>query len=740
MAPLQVVDGASHFRAFCDFCVTYSCRCALFLEVHHKAAGGLAAGEIEVCAAGAQCLSVSDSAVRLGIAQLIVARQQQHFAAVGIGDLQRSVGALERARAIREVHIAVGVVDGDAGEHRVHEIIVARIGIISSILAPLHDIRLTSLDGRQGIAEVQRQRAVVVEVRCRQQFLHCSVFQRCAREVADSERQHQRVPVAVLVEGAAGESHVGHVAVGITDGRAVVGVVGQADADGRAVEVAVEPDAVLVCLHHAVVVVRVGGGDVEDGGLGALVGGQVIYSDVVAVGDGGLVGGVHAGEGVGKHSGAHAGGNHERVLDDGAVIYGPADEAAAVVGAGSGGKGAVEHAAFDVDVVLAAAQRADESAVGAVAADAAVDADGAAAVIEFQRAERLAHDAGGLLRAGVDGAVDVQVRDDGVLDVAERGAVFPGERLCVGALREGQRMAVAVEDALERFVIADARHFGDADAGGQLHDLAAEASAAVDAAGEDVPFVGGADDVGVVVSACAVEEPRPRGADGDVGVGHGEGGAADGAGRGGVAAEGVARLAAVSQGEADALAAAGVVGAAVADAVGVGRDAVRAVGGGGLAETAEGHVVAGCDGAGLRALVGGQVVGGHEVTVFDGERAVVAHLGEGVAEYARAHAGGLQQRVADDDGAALTGIAHKAAAVGGSIFVFDRGGNGAVEHAAVDGDRVRIFGLCASRDCGQGADQSAITLTIPAVHVHRAAAVDEVQRAFGQGNDAARSP
>ena len=227
------------------------------------------------------------------------------------------------------------------------------------------------------------------------------------------------------------------------------------------------------------------------------------------------------------------------------------------------------------------------------------------------------------------------------------------------------------------------------------------------------------------------------GADGDVGVGHGEGGAADGAGRGGVATEGVARLAAVSQGEADALAAAGVVGAAVADAVGVGRDAVRAVGRGGLAKTAEGHVRAGADGAGLRALVGGQVVGGHEVTVFDGERAVVAHLGKGVAEYACAHAGGLQQRVADDDGAALTSIAHEAAAVVGSIFVFDRGGNGAVEHAALDGDRVRVRGLYVSRVCDHGADQSAISLTCPAVQVHRAAAVDEVQRAFRIVNDAA---
>ena len=697
-----------------------------------EAAGqeGAVAANLEVGALGA------DAGTGSGIVEGVAAAHEQDALVLGVEGraLVRAHEADALVTRCAVVVAAVGCVDGHAIKDKVG------LGQVFAAL-PLNNIRCAG----------HERRNVFVEVEVKRRAADAGRFEGAgggagegAAVDGDAEGQAQGIPCTILVERATCECHVGHVTVGVADGRAVVLSICQADSLGRHIvasvveqAVGIERDAACgVCLARCAEVNRCAGEAVSQ----ALVGGHVVCSDIIAVGDGRLVTIMPAGEGVVEHAFVHAAGLHQGVLDGGSVPYRPSDEAAAVGSAIGGGEGAVEQAAVDDDDVTSTAQRADQSAVGAVAVDAAVDADGAAAVIEVQRAERLAHDAGGLLLAGVDGAVDVQVPDDGVLDVAERGAVFLGERLCVGALREGQRMAVAVEDALECFVIADARHLGDADAAGQLHDLAAEASAAVDAAGEDVPVVGGADDVGVVVSACAVEEPRPRGADGDVGVGHGEGGAADGAGRGGVAAEGVARLAAVSQGEADALAAASVVGAAVADAVSVGRDAVSAVGGGGLAETAEGHVRAGADGAGLRALVGGQVVGGHEVTVFNGERAVVAHLGEGVAEYARAHAAGLQQRVADDDVAALTGIAHEAAAVGGSIFVFDRGGNGAVEHAALDGDRVRVCGLCASRVCGQGADQSAISLTIPAVHVHRAAAVDEVQRAFGQGNDAARSP
>ena len=47
------------------------------------------------------------------------------------------------------------------------------------------------------------------------------------------EWQAQCVPCAVLVERAVSERHVGEVAVGTADGRAIVGVVSQTDGGGR---------------------------------------------------------------------------------------------------------------------------------------------------------------------------------------------------------------------------------------------------------------------------------------------------------------------------------------------------------------------------------------------------------------------------------------------------------------------------------------------------------------------------
>ena len=131
---------------------------------------------------------------------------------------------------------------------------------------------------------------------------------------------------------------------------------------------------------------------------------------------------------------------------------------------------------------------------------------------------RLAHETGSLLRAGVDGAGDVQVLNRGVLDVAERGAVFLGEWLCGRAFGEGQRLAVAVEGALERVGIACARHRRDADVVAQLHEVAAEGVAAVDVVGELVPVVRAADDEGSVLDAFALRGPSRR---------HGVGRAAD---------------------------------------------------------------------------------------------------------------------------------------------------------------------------------------------------------------------
>ena len=123
---------------------------------------------------------------------------------------------------------------------------------------------------------------------------------------------------------------------------------------------------------------------------------------------------------------------------------------------------------------------------------------------------RLAHETGSLLRAGIDGASDVQVLNHGVLDVAERGAVFLGEWLCGRAFGEGQRLAVAVEGALERVGIACAHHRRHADVVAQLHEVAAEGVAAVDVGGELVPVVGAADDEGSALGAQALRRPSRR--------------------------------------------------------------------------------------------------------------------------------------------------------------------------------------------------------------------------------------
>ena len=155
-------------------------------------------------------------------------------------------------------------------------------------------------------------------------------------------------------------------------------------------------------------------------GLLALVGRQVGGGEKEAVGDGRLVGGVPAGEGVVKHACVHAAWLHQRVGDDRSVIYRPADESAAVGSVGCLGKGAVEQAAVNGNAVAASAQRADQSAVGAVAADATVNGNRAAAIGDIQISMRLAHYAAGKLSAGVNGTIHMQILDGGILDVTER--------------------------------------------------------------------------------------------------------------------------------------------------------------------------------------------------------------------------------------------------------------------------------------------------------------------------------
>ena len=203
-----------------------------------------------------------------------------------------------------------------------------------------------------------------------------------------------------------------------------------------------------------------------------------------------------AGEGVVQHACVHAAGLHQRVLNGGGVPYGPSDESATVRSAISGSKGAVEDAIVDGDSVARSAQRTDQSAVGAVAADATRNSDGTATAREGQRSVRLSHDAAGKLCAGGDGAGDMQVFNHGVLDVAE------WSRPCLRCvIADGERLAVAVKRALERVGIADAHHHVDADVVRQFYELAAEVSTIVDVVSERVPFVCIADDIRIHLRA-----------------------------------------------------------------------------------------------------------------------------------------------------------------------------------------------------------------------------------------------
>ena len=205
------------------------------------------------------------------------------------------------------------------------------------------------------------------------------------------------------------------------------------------------------------------GGWRGDVNLRTLVAGQVVHGNEVALGNARLVGSVPAGEGVVQHTWGHAGGFHERVFDDGLVIHGPSDEATAADGAVGGGKGAVEDASIDSDVVVLSAKCGHESTVGAVALLAAVDGHRRAAILDGQCTVRLAHQSGTLHGAGVYLASHMQILDGGILHVAERGTVVLGKRRGCQAFREGQRVLVAVEGALKRVSIACTHHISHAD-------------------------------------------------------------------------------------------------------------------------------------------------------------------------------------------------------------------------------------------------------------------------------------
>ena len=118
------------------------------------------------------------------------------------------------------------------------------------------------------------------------------------------------------------------------------------------------------------------------------------------------------------------------------------------------------------------------------------------------RAFREAHEGGGVLLAGGDGARHGQVLDGRTVYVAEqsRTLVVVGNSGCDG-------VAVAVEGAAEGVDLRTARHgtalCRHADVVGQLYKLATESFAVADCIDEGVPVVSAVDEVWVILRACA---------------------------------------------------------------------------------------------------------------------------------------------------------------------------------------------------------------------------------------------
>ncbi len=336
------------------------------------------------------------------------------------------------------------------------------------------------------------------------------------------------------------------------------------------------------------------GGDAADGVLGRCAGeGDGLDGDVGGGGDGaggvavvilvgmvcvcGVVGGVVgavaevvgvvavvgiylvAGEGgAGRVQDGDLGGGEEAVADF-CPAFAPAEEAADGVGR-CAEQTAVEQAAGDGE--RAGLLYADDAAVGAVAADGALDGDADAAVLDADGAPAAADETAGELLVGSDGARDVQVAEGGgafslvagvglgVADVAEGGDVLRGSvGDVVAADVDGQRVALSVEGAAE-VVVRAAGHAADGDVVAEADGLAAEAVVGVvviEGGAHDAPSGGGADGVGVAADGEVVAGGEADVGDGGAGLGvaYGAGDAvvdvvavADGAFTGGIAYDG----------------------------------------------------------------------------------------------------------------------------------------------------------------------------------------------------------
>ena len=114
----------------------------------------------------------------------------------------------------------------------------------------------------------------------------------------------------------------------------------------------------------------------------------------------------------------------------------------------------------------------------------------------------------GMLIGGVDVAINVQVPEGRVVNVAERRTIRLVERLGVCPVTDGQRVVVAVESAVKGLYLAlgfDTCHGVDRDVGTKFDELACERCSVVDCIGESVPLVGSGDEVWVGLRAVACD-------------------------------------------------------------------------------------------------------------------------------------------------------------------------------------------------------------------------------------------
>lgn len=115
----------------------------------------------------------------------------------------------------------------------------------------------------------------------------------------------------------------------------------------------------------------------------------------------------------------------------------------------------------------------DEASMGAIAIHATIDDHAAAAVRKRHIASAVGNDTASIHLGSVDSTGGTEVLDGGIIDVAERGHILSGALATAGALVEGQRVALAVEGAVE-LMVARTHHAVDGNVSIKLHGLATE--------------------------------------------------------------------------------------------------------------------------------------------------------------------------------------------------------------------------------------------------------------------------